>query len=218
MEPAPGERRRPDQARDRGSRQAAPGRVGRDRRRAERRRRSLLPSRRDLRHGGRRGAQSDRQRRRDAARGRAGERGWRRLLSPHLLGRSRRSLPGPVPGGHVRRGPEARPPLFPDEVRVREDRAHTNRGAVARVPAGDRRRRLPDRRDGQDRRSLLLLHRDQAGQALPARLVSADRSGVRVHEHRAGRLRRRRDGSHRASARARRPGLPPVQPEAPALR
>ena len=45
-------------------------------------------------------------------------------------------------------------------------------GAVARLPARDRRRRLADRRDGQDRRPVLLLHRDQAGPALPARAGS----------------------------------------------
>ena len=72
---------------------------------------------------------------------------------------------------------------------------------VAGVPPGDRRRQLADRRDGQDRRAVLLLHRDQAGPPLPARLVPARRPRARLHEHRPGRLRRRRDGSHRASSR-----------------
>ena len=80
---------------------------------------------------------------------------------------------GPVPRGHVRRGPEARSPLPPDQVRVREDRPHADHGAVAGLPARDRRRQLADRRDGQDRRAVLLLHRDQDGPALPARLVPA---------------------------------------------
>ena len=37
---------------------------------------------------------------------------------------------------------------------------------------------------------------------LPARVVPADRPRARIHQHRAGRLRRRGDGSHRPRARA----------------
>ena len=74
-----------------------------------------------------------------------------------------------------------------------------------------------DRRDGQDRRALLLLHTDQDGPALPAGLVSAGRAGARVYQHRPGRLRRRRDGRDRTPAGAGRPGVPPDQPEVPTL-
>ena len=44
-----------------------------------------------------------------------------------------------------------------------------------------------------------------------------DRPRARLHEHRPGRLRRRRAGPHRPSGRTRRPGLPPHQPQVPAL-
>ena len=60
---------------------------------------------------------------------------------------------GAVRRGHVRRGPEAALAVPPHQVRVRADRARAALRAVARVPAGDRRRRLADRRDGQDRRA-----------------------------------------------------------------
>ena len=42
-----------------------------------------------------------------------------------------------------------------------------------------------------------------------ARVGAAGRPRARLHEHRAGRLRRRRDRPHRPRARPRRPGLPP---------
>ncbi len=108
-------------------------------------------------------------------------------------------------------------PVPPHEVRGREDRADADADALAGVPARDRRRQLRDRRDGQDRRALLLLHRDQAAAPLPARLVSAGRSRARLHEHRPGRLRRGRDGPHRASAWARWAGLPPDRAQVGAL-
>ena len=90
-------------------------------------------------------------------------------------------------------------------------------GRLARVPAGARRRRLAHRRDGQDRRAVLLLQGAPEGALRAAGVVPARRPRGRLDEHRAGRLRRRRDGSHRARARARRPGVPPRQP-APAAR
>ena len=69
---------------------------------------------------------------------------------------------GTVRGGLLRRGPEAALSLPPDQVRGRADRARAAVRAVARVPPGDRGGRLPDRRDGQDRRALLLLQGDPA--------------------------------------------------------
>ena len=84
---------------------------------------------------------------------------------------------------------------------------------VAGLPPGDRRRRLAHRRDGQDRRALLLLQGDPEGPQHAAAVVPARRARGRQDQHRAGRLRRRRDGPHRAPGRARRPGLPPRQPE-----
>ena len=53
--------------------------------------------------------------------------------------------------------------LPPDEVRVGEARARAGGRRVARVPAGDRGGRLAHRRDGQDRRALLLLQGDPEG-------------------------------------------------------
>ena len=86
-------------------------------------------------------------------------------------------------------------------------------GAVARVPALDRRRQLQDRRDGQDRRPLLLLQGDPEGSPRAAGVVPAGRHRGRQDEHRPRRLRRRGDGPHRPPARPRRPGLPPRRPE-----
>ena len=82
--------------------------------------------------------------------------------APHVVRRRRRPLRGHVHRGHVRRGPASRPPVPPDEVRVRAHRARGVRGAVARLPAGDGARPLPDGRDGQDRRAVLPVPRAQA--------------------------------------------------------
>ena len=68
-------------------------------------------------------ANRDRQRRRHAPRGRARQRAQGRLLPPGLVRRRRGPLRGRLHRGHVRRGPAARPPVPPHEVRVREDRA-----------------------------------------------------------------------------------------------
>ena len=108
--------------------------------------------------------------------------------------------------------------LSPHEVRLREARPRAVLRAVARVPPSDRRRPLADRRDGQDRRALLLLQGDPEGALRAAGVDAAHRPRARLHEHRAGRLRRRRAGPHRPSARPRRPGLPPHQPQADARR
>ena len=102
---------------------------------------------------------------------------------------------------------------FESERIVRADA----RGALARVSPGGRRRRLAHRRDGQDRRPVLLLQADPAAAPLAAGMGAARRSRARRHEHRAGRLRRRRDRPHRAPARPRRAGLPPHQPALAAL-
>ena len=83
-------------------------------------------------------------------------------------------------------------------------------------PVG-RHRPLEDRRDGQDRRALLLLQGDPEGAPRAARVVPAGRPRVRLHEHRAGRLRGRGDGPHRPPARPRRAGLPPHGAQVAAL-
>ena len=86
--------------------------------------------------------------------------------------------------------------------------------AVAGLPARDRRRRQPDRGDGQDRRPLLLLPAPQADARHHPRLDADRRHRPRRHQRGARRLRRQGDGPHRAPARPRRPGLPPRQPGA----
>ncbi len=83
---------------------------------------------------------------------------------------------------------------------------------VPDLPARRRRRRLPDRRDGQDRRALLLLRR--AGQARRAAQVHADgAAGHRAHQHRSRGLRGRRARRAHARRRPRRPDVPPDRTE-----
>ena len=72
-------------------------------------------------------------------------------------------------------------------------RSSSPRRSCARSPTvpwrvyrpGDRRRPLADRRDGQDRRPLLLLQGDPEGAPRAARVGAARRPGARLHEHRA---------------------------------
>ena len=108
-------------------------------------------------------------------------------------------------------------PVPPHEVRVREAGPRARRGPVARVPPGDRRRQLQDRRDGQGRRAVLLLQGDPEAPGRAAAVVPARLARVRPHQHRAGRLRRGGGRSHRAPGRARRPGVPHRRPEAAAV-
>ena len=104
-------------------------------------------------------------------------------------------------------------PLLPHQARVRAAGPRGMPAPLARLPAGDRRRRLAQRRDRQDRRALLLLQGAAAG-APGAALVAADgRDRRRRDQHRPGRLRRRRDRPHRPQAEARRPRLPPHRPQ-----
>ena len=152
---------------------------------------ALLPPRGDLRHDRGRGAQPRAQRRRHPARRRPRQRARGRLPAPRVVDRRGRRVQGPVPRGHVRRGAAAAVAVPPHEVRVRTPRARPRDGAVARLPPRRRRRPLADRRDGQDRRALLLLQGDPARAALPAGVVPADRPRDGLDQHRAGRLRRR---------------------------
>ncbi len=80
---------------------------------------------------------------------------------------------------------------------------------MARLPPRRRDRRLAHRRDGQDRRPVLLLQGDPARARPAPAVVPARRPRGRRHEHRPGRLRRRRDGRDRPQGRPRRPGVPP---------
>ena len=87
---------------------------------------------------------------------------------------------------------------FESEKLVRE-RVH---GAGPDLPPEPRRRRQPHRRDGQDRRPVLLLQGHPEGPAHAAGVVPADQPRVGLDEHRPGRLRRRRRRPHRPQGRA----------------
>ena len=182
--------------------------------RAQGRDRPLLPSRGDLRHDRRRRVPAGRQRRGHAPRP-AARRGRRRQALPHgQLDRRRRPLQGHLHRGDVRGGPGRRePPLLPDQARVRGRRPRGGEGAVARLPARDRRRPLRDRRDRQDRRALLLLQAAAAHAQPRAPVVPGDRDRGQGDQRRPGRLRGQGDGPHRPPGRPRRPGVPPHRPQ-----
>ena len=182
-------------------------------------RRPLLPPRRDLRH----------HRRRDAATRSLNVGGTQNAIDlANALGAKRFhhmssiAVAGSYDGWFTEddfdEGQEFPSPYhrtkFESEKLVRERVA----GAVARVPPVARRRQLQDRRDGQDRRAVLLLQGDPEAPARAAGVVPADLARVRAHQPRAGRLRRRRGRPHRPPGRARRPGVPHRRPEAAALR
>ena len=92
-------------------------------------------------------------------------------------------------------------PYFNDQAREREDRAQGVQGAVDGVPPGLRRRRLEDRRDGQDRRPVLLLQADPAHAAVAAAVDADGGPRGRAPQHRAGGLRRRRASTTSRTAR-----------------
>ena len=121
--------------------------------------------------------------------------------------------------GHVRRGAAAALAVPPHEVRRRADRARDLRGAVAGLPALDRARGLPHRRDGQDRRAVLLLPDDRLGRRAAGGAAGSARAATAGRLQRgAGRLRRRRDGRPDPPGRARPAGLPPGASPAAAAR
>ena len=158
--------------------------------------RSRLSPRRRLRPLGRRRI-ADRRQHRGHARGRRVRQGDRRRPpAPRQLDRRGRPLRRRLSRGHVRRGRGPRPPVLHDQAREREDRSHRVEGAVDGVPAGARRRRLADRRDGQDRRPVLLLQADPAHAPAAAAVDAVDRPRGRPHQHRPGRFRRRRARPH----------------------
>ena len=163
-----GARRRPHQAR-RGRPVGAAARRLRGGPRGAAGRRALLPPRRDLRHDRRRGAQHARSTS-------SGTQNASTSPTSSAPGTSTTPPRSPWPActratspRTLRRGPEARPSLPPHQVRGREARPPARHGAVARLPALDRRRQLQDRRDGQDRRALLLLQGDPEGRATRCR-------------------------------------------------
>ena len=81
-------------------------------------------------------------------------------------------------------------PYFCVQAQGRGPGAGGDGNPVAHLPAGHRRGRLADRRDGQDRRPLLLLQTDPEAARHAAVLDPDDRPRRRADQHRAGRLRR----------------------------
>ena len=145
--------RRPDRGRPRAHRRGT-GRA--------RRRRPRGALRGDLRHHRRRGRPAGRQRRRHP-RGDRPRRPARRDAAPRLVDRGGGHLSRRVHRGGLRR--RAGPPdaVSPDQVRGRDAGAVDAGAALPGLPARRGRRRLAHRRDGQDRRAVLLLR--VAGQA-----------------------------------------------------
>ena len=103
-----------------------------------------------------------------------------RLLPSRELDRRRRPLRRRLSRGHVRGGRGARPSVFPHQARLRRRRAPRMQAAVSHLPARLRRRRLEDRRDRQDRRTVLLL------QGSSRRCARSCRRGCRRSASRAG--------------------------------
>ena len=137
-----------------------------------------------------------------------------RASSPRQLDRCRGPVRGRLSRGHVRRGRRPRPSVLHDQAREREDRAQGIEAAVDGVSAGARRRRFADRRDGQDRRPVLLLQADPAHAPAAAAVDAGDRPRRRPHQHRAGRFRRRRARPHQPPEdRSRQALLPPRRPD-----
>ena len=140
---------------------------------------ALLPPRRRLRHDRAGRAQHGGQRRRHHARGRTGARARRQAPAPRLLDRRRRaptracSTEDMFDEGQRLPSPYHRT-KFESERIVREQPYVPWR--VYRP--GDRRRRLADRRDGQDRRPLLLLQGDPADAPAAARVGAAGRAST----------------------------------------
>ncbi len=131
------------------------------------------------------------------------------MLPARELDRGRRPLRRRVPRGHVRGGGRPRPPLLPHQARLRGRGAPRVQAAVPHLPPRLRHRRQQDGLHRQDRWPVLFLQ-DDPEDAQPAAAVDADdRHRRRPHQHRAGRLRRRRARPHRAQEGPRRQVLPP---------
>ena len=159
------------------------------------RRPRLSPGRR-LRPLGRRRVADRRQHRRHARGGRVRQGGRCRPPASRQLDCRRGPLRRRVSRGHVRGGRGPRASVLHDQAREREDRAQGVQGAVDGVPACARGRRLADRRDGQDRRPVLLLQADPAHAPAAAAVDALGGPRRRADQHRAGRLRRRRARPH----------------------
>ena len=167
----------------------------------------------DLRHHRRRGGATGRQRRGHPRRRRVGAAAGRDA-APHVVDRRGRRLRRRVHRGRLRRRPAAaharitRRSSKPSCWCARRPGCGT--ASTARGGGG----RFPHRRDGQDRRAVLLLRR--AGQV--GRVASVDPDAAarhRAHQHRPGRLRRRRARRAHARRGPGRPGVPSDRAEKP---
>jgi hypothetical protein len=175
--------------------------------------RPLLPPRRALRPGrlGRGGRGRQHRRHAPHAGLRRSHRG--RPLPPHELHRRRRHVRGHLPRGHVRRGGEPRPPLLPHQARVREGIVRKECKVPWRIyrPAsvvGDSRTGEMDKIDGPYYFFKII----QKLRKRAAAVAAHRRPRRRPHQHRAGRLRRRRHGPHRPPGGRGRQVLPPHRP------
>ena len=117
------------------------------------------------------------------------------------------------------RARSSRTPTTGPSSRPRSSSASSVNGAVARLPA--RRSSSATRKTGEmdkiDGPYYFFKAIQKVRHALPQWFPLVGARG-RPDQHRAGRLRRRRDGPHRPPGRARRPGVPPRRPEEPARR
>ena len=176
---------------------------------------ALLPPRRDLRPRRRRREPAEGQHRRHAPRRPVRRGGPGGLLPPRELHRRRRALRRRLPRGHVRGGRGTRPPLLPHQARLRGHRAQANaRGpgasTVPRIVVGHSKTGEIDKIDGPYYFFKLI---QKMRKALPQWMPTVGHRG-RAHQHRAGGLRRRCDGPHRAQEGAGRRLLPPDRPGA----
>ena len=185
-----------------------PHRRGRRRARHRRPRRAL---RGDLRHHRRRGRPARGQRGRHPRGDRPGPSAGRHAAS-RVVDRGRRHLSRRVHRGRLRRRAGSADAVSPDQVRGRAVGPLGGGTALPGVSARGRGRRLPHRRNGQDRRPVLLLR--PAGEAGRVAQVHPDGAARhRPHQHRSGGLcggGRRRTHARRRSRRA---DLPPHRPE-----
>ena len=166
---------RPRHAGHRRPRRAAARRVRSGPRRAARQRRPRRAPGRALRPHRRRRGKRQGQCGRHAQRRRPGRGPARRLPAPRVLGGRRGRPRRRLHRGDVRRRAAAGHAVPPDQVRGREDRPRAGPGAVAGVPARRRRRALRDRRNGQDRRPVLPLPRDQPARRAAGRAAARRR-------------------------------------------
>ena len=141
--------------------------------------------------------------------------GRRRLLPPRELDRRRRPVRRHVPRGHVRGGRGPRPSVLQDQARLRRRSCARNASGPFRIyrpgfVVGHSKTGYIDKIDGPYYFFKLL----QKMRNVAAAVDADGRHRGRPHQHRAGRLRRRRARPPRAQEGPRRQVLPPDRPGA----